>query len=276
MKKYLLLLLLTVSCSQEPVEPIDEFAECRTEVGVPEAVILQNLDSLGLFEGDIIPNLEKGTALTGNIWKDAVIPFYIRDKFPPATMAAIRAGVKMVNDNTYLKIVEYPSKQAMVDELGLDADFVYVILNPFANSSYVGRKGRGQYITLSFIDEPFISAHEFLHAAGMLHEMSRADRDQWIEIDWDNMDEYYHRQYTTYDERGLPETGYPGTEYGSRYDTLSLLGYPSFKNAKDATKPVMYWKADKSTWRQATKLSEGDIEAVNELYKCEYFNREIK
>lgn len=55
--------------------------------------------------------------------------------------------------------------------------------------SYVGRKGSEQALSLSTpecINKGTI-IHEFLHALGLWHEHSRSDRDEYIEILWNNV-----------------------------------------------------------------------------------------
>ena len=61
--------------------------------------------------------------------------------------------------------------------------------------SYVGRYGGAQVVSLQPPDEkgpnclggPGRALHELMHALGIFHEQSRADRDEYVEVILDNI-----------------------------------------------------------------------------------------
>jgi len=59
--------------------------------------------------------------------------------------------------------------------------------------------------------------HEIMHAMGWQHEQNRADRDNYVEILWENIRPEARRQF--YRWRGNP--------FGTRYEVESLMHYPS-------------------------------------------------
>ena len=59
--------------------------------------------------------------------------------------------------------------------------------------SYVGKVGGQQYMSLSDGCQLVnIILHEFMHAIGFFHEHSRRDRDRYIRVNWENIDQSKH------------------------------------------------------------------------------------
>lgn len=56
--------------------------------------------------------------------------------------------------------------------------------------SYVGDHGVGQDVSIGAgCDTKAIVEHELLHALGFYHEQSRSDRDDYVKIWWDQIEE---------------------------------------------------------------------------------------
>jgi hypothetical protein len=73
-----------------------------------------------------------------------------------------------------------------------DYDFVFLTSNSKHGNkgcwSFVGRQGGKQDLNLSRGCENYLTiAHEILHSAGIYHEQSRPDRDDFIKIHWENI-----------------------------------------------------------------------------------------
>ena len=60
--------------------------------------------------------------------------------------------------------------------------------------------------------------HEMMHTVGFYHEHSRSDRDEYIEIEWNNIPAEYQAQFTTYRWT---------VGYGEKYDYDSIMHYSS-------------------------------------------------
>ena len=74
--------------------------------------------------------------------------------------------------------------------------------------------------------------HELMHAAGFWHEQSRADRDDYITINWSNIREGMEYNFLKYDLRKIDHLG-------AEYDTCSVMHYGAYAFAK-VRNPTMY------------------------------------
>ena len=62
--------------------------------------------------------------------------------------------------------------------------------------------------------------HELMHAAGFWHEQSRADRDEHISINWNNIQSGMEFNFLKYDLNKIDHLG-------AEYDTCSIMHYGS-------------------------------------------------
>jgi hypothetical protein len=86
------------------------------------------------------------------------------------------------------------------------------------NSSYVGMTPwAGQEMNIYNWNYRFIIAHEIGHALSLLHEQSRPDRDAYITVNLENIQDYYEDQYER-DNSGF------ATQFGL-YDYGSVMHY---------------------------------------------------
>ena len=65
-----------------------------------------------------------------------------------------------------------------------------------------------------------IVIHELMHATGFWHEQSRADRDQHITINWNNIQSGMEFNFLKYDLNKIDHLG-------AKYDTCSVMHYGS-------------------------------------------------
>ena len=73
--------------------------------------------------------------------------------------------------------------------------------------------------------------HEFIHALGLYHVQSREDRDKYVEIKWDNIQEKAKHNFKIH--KGSRTFGVP-------YDPLSIMHYFFYAFAKDSSKLYEY------------------------------------
>lgn len=76
--------------------------------------------------------------------------------------------------------------------------------------------------------------HEMIHALGFDHEHSRADRDDFITIRWENVEDDNKDQFDKVTNREY-------SAFGVRYNTKSIMHYDSYSFSKNR-KPTMVTK----------------------------------
>lgn len=138
------------------------------------------------------------------------------------------------------------------------------IVKKYVCASYVGRQRNSQKLYLSPLCAMNIGnvMHELIHAVGFFHEHSRMDRNNFITINWDNIDmgDYLH-----FKNRNLGHV----TTYDMFYDYDSLMHYGPYYFSKNGNVTIETKNdTDQTRIGQREKLSEIDIRRINVHYKC--------
>lgn len=142
-----------------------------------------------------------------------------------------------------------------------DAHWVYVTSEGDGCSAPVGWQWRMAQHNLTLGEGcrvHRIALHELLHILGLTHEMQRRDRDEWVTINWENVQE--DKQYNF-------ETMWPLVTYGAGYDCLSLMQYADHDFAINASLPTIVSKKCVLVTRpDNASMSEGDVLFLKKYY----------
>ncbi|CAI4232412.1 unnamed protein product [Auanema sp. JU1783] len=103
--------------------------------------------------------------------------------------------------------------------------------------------------------------HEMMHVVGFYHEHERWDRDNFIDIIWQNIDRGALDQFGKVD---LSKTSY----YGQPYDYKSILHYDSLAFSKNGF-PTMLPKQKSAAIGNAKDFSDVDLAKINRMYSCD-------
>ncbi|GFR04685.1 zinc metalloproteinase nas-13 [Trichonephila clavata] len=139
------------------------------------------LHKSGHFEGDILKPkfIEERNAIRDNRmkWPHGAIPYVIANTFDHQERSIIARAIEEYHKNTCIRF--FPRNN--------ENDFVFITRKEGC-FSMIGRDGGPQLLSLGdgcmFVG---IIIHEFMHAVGFWHEQSRADRDNYVTILWENI-----------------------------------------------------------------------------------------
>lgn len=103
--------------------------------------------------------------------------------------------------------------------------------------------------------------HEFIHAIGFYHMQSATERDQYVSIVWENIQEGLEHNFDKYDETVISNFGVP-------YDYDSVMHYPATAFSVNGEKTIITLDPEAEIG-QRTHLSEYDISRFNAMYCAE-------
>lgn len=225
-----------------------------------------------LFQGDIAIDpftyitLRLGVNPTRHpkrLWPNGTIPFEISHLYESHERNAIEKVLQTFNALTCINFVPYDGEE---DD--------YLLISPPEDGpqgcwSYVGRKGGEQVVSLQRPDHTsahcFSSEgrimHELMHAIGIYHEQSRADRDNYVKIHWENIVPKFRKNFKLISKkRG---------RYAFDYDYNSVMHYGEYYfSKKKGKKPTMTPLQPGVRIGQRKTLSKIDCLKINDLYGC--------
>ena len=130
-------------------------------------------------------NIQMGVGLPTDssfLWTNGIVPYTIAADVPDANR--IDDAIQHIESNTAIRFIRRTQSNA-----SRYPNYIEIISNGDEgwSSSWIGMRGGKQLVRLSDLHAWPILVHEFLHALGVYHEQSRSDRDEYVQIRWNNI-----------------------------------------------------------------------------------------
>ncbi|XP_015909652.2 astacin-like metalloprotease toxin 5 [Parasteatoda tepidariorum] len=209
----------------------------------------------GLFEGDILgvdPNEDRNAVpRDSQLWPGGAVPYIISPELE-FMRADIEKAMKHIEDNSCIRFVKRTHER----------DYVNIFRHTGCYSHW-GRIGGENLLSLGKGCQNFIIiVHELMHAVGFEHEHNRSDRDEYVRINWENIEPKWYYAF----EKLQPVQN----RLLTRFDINSVMLYGSTFFAKSWNKYSMVTKDGNYIPQTYDKksLSELDSLRIRMLYKC--------
>ncbi|XP_069461263.1 meprin A subunit alpha-like [Ambystoma mexicanum] len=232
-----------------PTERDVDAGEFRADI--PE---INRASGESLFQGDIALPPSGRNALRNESYRWTFpIPYILTDSLDLNAKGVI------------LKAFEMFRLKSCVDFKPYEGEKTYITFRKLNGCwSQVGDLGTGQNLSIGErCDHKAIVEHEILHALGFYHEQSRTDRDDYVEIWWDEIEAGMGHNFNVYDDSFI-------TDLNTPYDYESVMHYGPFSFNKNASVPTITAKIPEfnDIIGQRLDFSALDIERLNRMYNC--------
>ncbi|XP_078540505.1 astacin-like metalloendopeptidase [Lissotriton helveticus] len=181
-----------------------------------------------------------------------IVPYTLSSAFNVDEQAVIASAIQEFATLTCIRFVQRSMQTDYVNILSVDGCW-----------SYLGRVGGSQDLSLlkGGCVTKGITQHELNHVLGFVHEQTRSDRDEYVDIIWKYIPQVYVNNFVKME----PETN----NLGLTYDYSSVMHYGRYAFTNTSGQPTILPKPDSTQdIGQRYGLSSLDIFKINTLYNC--------
>lgn len=216
-----------------------------------------------IFEGDIYmddrlrkgisrENSKRSSVANVRKWKDGIIPYVADLTFTQQNMKLLNEAIKEYKMRTCIRFKERTNEK----------DYVIFTAKGDGCASYVGRKGGPQHVNLEkHCGIVGTYEHEIMHVLGFIHEHSRPDRDNYIAINFKNINKKAINNFYKYNFVN---------NHNEEFNYASIMLYRNNAFTKNGKTTINAVGDQDLIFGQRHRFSIGDIKQINRLYNCEY------
>jgi hypothetical protein len=236
-----------------------------------------NPEELGGVYGDdmLFPNLPSKSMNRGvaynqvNKWPSGIIPYDISAIINAGDRQMIETAMQHVMYDTGSPIANSQSRNPCVyfrPKQASDATFVTIVYGQGCNAhaGYWPKYPLKLTLQKDASANCFVSGtiqHELLHVIGFKHEHQRPDRDNYVQINYDNIDPEWHYAFDK------QTWGTTAVDLKTSYDYSSIMHFGGNYFSSNG-KPTIVPKQSNAPIGSRTKLSPIDISEVRLFYGC--------
>ncbi|KAL3052901.1 hypothetical protein OYC64_005427 [Pagothenia borchgrevinki] len=206
-----------------------------------------------LFEGDIAVDPNRNAILDQTRRWKFPIPYILTDSLDLNAKGVILQAFEEYRLRSCVDFKPYEGESSYVSFTKLDGCW-----------SFVGDDRVGQNVSIGArCDTKAIVQHELLHALGFYHEQSRSDRDDYVKIWWDEIEEGMQHNFNKYEDDFI-------TDLNTPYDYESIMHYRPLSFNKNESIPTITTSIPyfNEIIGQRLDFSAVDITRVNRMYDC--------
>ncbi|XP_030840788.1 zinc metalloproteinase nas-13-like isoform X1 [Strongylocentrotus purpuratus] len=184
-------------------------------------------------------------------WTDRTVYYFIDYQFDSGSRSRIMDAINRYHAYTCLNFVQRTNQQ----------NYLHIVPTEGCYSS-VGMQGGRQVVSLGGTCTYNVGTiiHEFMHALGFQHEQSRADRDSYVWIYWQNIIPGMEFNFNKFDEAAIDHLQ-------TSYDYYSVMHYPQDAFTINGQLTIQPSQGNYAIGNK-NDFSENDIYKINAYYNC--------
>ncbi|WP_419494219.1 M12 family metallopeptidase [Chryseobacterium bernardetii] len=221
-----------------------------------QEITYERKNGMNFFQGDIVLSdqqlAENGASNKGGAslyrWPNRTIYYTIASNMGSININKINTAVNEYNSKTNTRWVQRTNQSNYVE-------FIFGSSTGADGWAHIGYQGGKQTISLDQYISVGSVIHEMGHTVGLYHEHARKDRDQYVSIQWNNIQDgqaYNFNKYTS------------GTDIGP-FNINSVMMYWPNSYSKNGLPTIK--RADNTNFTyNRTGFTTGDINTINAMY----------
>ena len=239
----------------------------KNNLGETASSVYARVGNMLIVEGDVFvaradeqtprpsfSNRAIGISSSLSLWPNGIVPYVIDADLSNDSREMVTRAVEHWNERSSISLVPRGNAQSS------SADYLRFIMGPGC-ASWVGRQGGEQEIWVSDFCTTGSMIHEIGHSLGLLHEHTRQDRDQFITVQWANIqsDKTFNFEISNTGTQDLGPYDYGSImHYGEHF--FSSNGEPTLVPTRDTQGQII---------GQRTAASAGDLAAIDRMYQAD-------